>query len=119
MGCRQKRIIMKKLNKIRWWVYVVYLSSKWVFRTNLGDIIIYQKEEYVVGNGVDSMSWTIYRLSDRKRIESAPKKECKKKISFKNYIGSFESGYNFYITNWFGIWCREGIEDWMRGCKIW
>ena len=110
---------MSKLNKFRWWVYIVYLSSKWIFRTNLGDIVIYQKEEYVVSNGVRPMSWTIYRLSDNKRIESALRVDCRKKISFKNIIGSFKSGYRFYMTSWYGLWCRNGIKDWMQNCRIW
>ena len=111
------------LNKLRWKMYIVWLSFKWVRNVNLGDLVWYQGKKYSVSNGVMSNSWRLFDIRTG-NTETAndgwvPRSECKKVKSISNYIGSFKSGYRFYMGYWYDIWIREGIIDWMRGCNIW
>ena len=104
--------------RVKWWFFVVCLSLKWVFRTNLGDKVMYENKEYIVSTGERPQSW---RLSGLVNPDSGwvPRKHCKKVVSFSNFWGSFKSGYRFYMLNWYKSWVAKGIEPWMRGCSIW
>ena len=81
--------MIEKINRLRWWIYVVYLSSKRIFRTQLGTIVIYKGEEYFISNGASPNSWTLQQPNYGKRVESAPRNECKKKLTFKNRKSTF------------------------------
>ncbi len=101
------------MREIKYWLLIIRLSFKWMFRTTLGDEIYYQRNRYMVTNGVCPMTWTLDSKFEAKRIE------CKKIWSLKGMIRSFKRGYNFYMTNWYGIWIMAGIEPWMKDCNIW
>lgn len=112
------RKIMAFFIRIYYWLMIVVLSLKWVPKINLGDIIIYQGKRYFVANGVCAPSWDIQLVGGFERLlihQSKFKKEC----TLKNFMGSFKSGYRFYMTSWYSIWCHSGIEPWMKACNIW
>jgi len=106
------------LNRLRWKIYIAWLSFKLCFQTNLGDWVWYQGKKYNVANGVRIGMWRLNGLRDFEN-SWVNRNECKKVKSISNYYGSFKNGYRFYMTSWYGIWVREGIKDWMRGCRIW
>jgi len=115
------------LNKLRWKVYIIWLSLKWCFQVNLGDEVWYRGLKYNVLNGVHCGEWRLVGPDtfghmvtfDNGRDGWVPRKDCKKVKTLSNYIHSFKSGYWFYMTSWYDIWVREGILDWMKGCNIW
>ena len=108
----------KYLKRAKWWMFVVYLSSKWIFKINLGDRVWYNGKIYVVLNGVREDMW---RLADLPNGDTGwvKRNECRKVWTLKNMIDNFRSGYRFYMGYWFSIWVNVGIENWMRKCKIW
>jgi len=108
--------MIKLVNKLYWWLYICKLSFRWIFNLNIGDIVIYNGQEWEAVQGVCDPSWDFMR--GEKRISLNKNKVIKKK-SLINYIRSYKSGYRFYMQNWYSIWVRNGIEDWMRGCNIW
>jgi len=113
------------ISKVFWWLYVVYLSAKWMFRQNLGNIVIYQGRRWYINNGTAPGVWDLLAprteaiTTKRRKSIHAPRKECKLVKSPSNILCSFRSGYHFYMTSWFRIWYNEGIKPWMRGCRIW
>jgi len=108
---------MKKVfRSIKYWLLVVWLSSKWIFKINLGDSVIYKGEKYIAVQGVSDPYWVIMKGEDRLSVH---KKDFKKEKTIKNFLKSFNSGYRFYMRSWFGIWVNSGIQGWMKGCKIW
>lgn len=105
------------MKHIKYWLLIVGLSIKWMFRVNVMDLVVYNGKQYMVLNGVRADSW---RLDlDNGDQGWVPRSECKKVWTLKNIIGSFKSGYRFYMGYWFDIWVRSGIKPWMKGCKIW
>ena len=37
-----------------------------------------------------------------------------------NYFKNYKQGYNFYMTNWYGIWVNNrDIAPWVRTLSIW
>ncbi len=109
------------MRKIYYWLYIVYLSFKWMLKINLGDKVIWLKDTwpqtYIVTNGIP---YEIWKITDG--IEDAfevPRNECKKIKTIPNYTHSFKSGYRFYMGYWYRIWVRNGIEPWVRKCNIW
>jgi hypothetical protein len=106
------------LNKIRYWIFIVYLSIKWMFKTNLGNYVWYKGKKHIVCNGVISEMWRLGDL-DNGHEGWVPRKECKLVLSADNIFHSFKWGYGFYMGYWYDIWVREGIKDWMKGCRIW
>ena len=103
---------------MKYYLLIVWQSIKWMFRVNLGDFVWYNNKQYVVVNGVRCNSW---RLSNLENDDNGwvLRKDCKKVWTINNMIGSFKSGYGFYMHNWFSIWKRSGIELWMKSCNIW
>jgi hypothetical protein len=112
---------------IYWWLRVVWLALRWIPQVNLGDLVYYKGREWSVCNGVYPNSW---RLQDGQEIPEdskqqgdssgwVPRSECKKVWTVSNVTHSFWSGYSFYMVNWYDIWVRTGIKDWMRDCSIW
>lgn len=111
----------KKMRKLYYWIYIIWLSLKWVPKINLGDKVIWLKDTYaqtyIIINGVCPESWKITDgIEDAFEVKRT---ECKKIKTLPNYINSFKSGYRFYMGYWYSIWVRIGIEPWMRKCKIW
>jgi len=106
------------MNKVLVYFMVLCLSIKWIFKINLGDKAIYQGKKYIVANGVRYGCWRLHRLNngDNGWVKRA---DCKKVITLHNLLGSFKSGYSFYMGNWYRIWVNSGIEPWMKGCSIW
>jgi len=109
---------LKGIRGIFWRSYIIWLALRWMPQINLGDLIWYAGSKYYVFNGVRCESWRLANFDNSdhgwvKRID------CKKVVSIKNYLQSFKSGYNFYMTSWFDIWVTEGIKPWMRACRIW
>ena len=109
---------MAILRKLWYWIFIVYLSSKWVFRVNLGNKVVYKGNVHTICNGVRPYSWRLDNL-DNNDDGWVSRKDCKLVLSFSNLSHSFRSGYQFYMTSWFGIWINEGIKPWMRNCSIW
>lgn len=105
------------INKIYYWLFIVWLSTKWIFRTTLCDDVIYKGKKYSINNGVVCNCWTL--IDDNRHTFEAQIKDCKKVWSLKGMIRSFKSGYFFYMTSWYSIWCREDILPWMKSCQIW
>ena len=107
------------MKKIIYWLLIVWLSIKWIFRITLGDWVIYQGKKYMVANGDVSNCWRLEGYNDNYHLCYVPQKDCKKIWSLKGMIRSFQVGYWFYMTYWYSIWIREDIKHWMRGCNIW
>lgn len=116
-------MIKEKLNRLKWRLFIIWISLRWILKTNLGDIVIYKGKEYFVNNGVVPKHWDLIENKDyykgRECLDNIPHDLCKKKYTLKTMWRSYKSGYNFYMTNWYGIWCRNGVEDWVRRLKIW
>ena len=106
------------MKKIKYKILIICLSIKWMFRINLGDWVIYKNNKYIVCNGVRCDSWRLGALENGHE-GWVLRKECKKVRTIKNMMGSYYFGYQFYMTNWYDIWVRSGIELWMKRCKIW
>ena len=100
-----------------WWLFIVRLSLRWIPRFNIGDKVWYRGEQWSLYQGVYHPKWHLCRGEER--VEFVHESEFRKVRSLENYIGSFRSGYRFYMTAWFKIWVNEGIKSWMRGCNIW
>lgn len=106
------------INTIYWRLFIVWLSLKWCLKINLGDWVWYRGVRYIVVNGVRSNSWRLVYL-DNGHDGWVPRSECRKSWTIRNVIGSFKSGYRFYMTCWYDIWRQEGVKKWMRSCNIW
>lgn len=107
------------MKKLYWKIFIIFLSTKWLFKFNIGDIVIHQGKEYCLTQGVRNPYWNLSAIKNEEYLKDIHKINFRKKKSFKNYIGSFKSGYNFYMTNWFDIWVSNGIQPWMKSCNIW
>lgn len=105
------------LKYVYWKIRIAYLSFKWVFKLNIGDDVIYKGGVYMLSQGVMNPKWNL--VGNGEYLENIHKNDFRKVVSIKNYYRSFKSGWNFYNQNWFGIWMRNGIEDWMKRCNIW
>jgi len=110
-------------NRLKWRLFIIWISLRWIFKTNLADIVIYNGKEYFVNNGVNPGYWDIIEnkayYEGREFLDNIPRKLCKKKYSLKLIWRSYKGAYNFYMSNWYGIWCRNGLEDWHKRLKIW
>jgi len=107
--------------KLYYWLKIIWLSLKWVPRINLGDRVVWLEDSWphscTVINGVCPESWKL--SSPFGDPFSVKRSECRKIRTAQNYLNSFKSGYRFYMGYWFSIWCRRGIEPWVRNCNIW
>jgi hypothetical protein len=106
------------LIRLYWRLRIFFLALRWIPQINLGDMVWYKGNKYRVLNGVRCKSWRLSGL-DNEDDGWVPRCECKKVLSPTNMIDSFRSGWNFYMTSWYEIWCRSGILPWMKRCKIW
>lgn len=111
---------MNLLKAIYWRLRIVHLATRWLFIYNLGDLVLYKGKEWSLIQGVMAPTWSLVRGEggDFERVD-AHESEFRKVRTLRNYVGSFRSGYRFYMTSWYGIWMREGIKPWMLGCNIW
>lgn len=109
---------MKIVMGLRYWLLIVWLSGKWMFRINLSDHVWVNGRKCLVCNGVTSGRWDVRDVKTGERF-SAAYADCRKVWTFGNVLGSFKFGYRFYMGYWFDIWRRQGVEAWMRGCNIW
>lgn len=107
---------MGVLKALYWRTRIVLLAIRWILRNNLGDRVAYQGEEWILIQGVRSPVWTLTRDGERVEVHE---KDFRKVRRLSNYLRSFRWGYRFYMTSWYHIWMREGIQPWMRGCNIW
>jgi len=104
------------MKKLFWWFFVVYLSFKKVFKLNLGDVVWFNGKRWTLVQGASDPYWDLQRGNSRVRVH---RRELKKVKSVKNYLRSFRFNYRFYMTSWFELWVRNGIEPWMKQCRIW
>ena len=88
-------------------VYIIWLGFKWMFKTNLGDWVIYEGKSYQVCNGVVWGCWTLSD-EDGNRIEQADRAKCKKIISIQNLAHDFKYCWYFYTSSWLEIWVNFG-----------
>lgn len=106
---------MKQLIKTYYQIYIRWLAFRWMFQTNLGDLVNHKGRTRAVINGVVPTMWTL----DNPYEEHIQRGECSKVFSISNLYGSYKSGVNFYTGYWLDIWVNQGIKDWMRECAIW
>ena len=105
------------MNKLLWKLRIIWLSLRWIPQVNLGDYVHYRGGIYMVYNGVRCGMWRLGNLDDGKDKHNTgwvKRSDCRKVWSLTNIRHSFRSGYNFYMTSWYDIWCREGIKGWMK-----
>ena len=112
---------MQGILHLYYWLKIVWLSAKCMFRINLGDKVTLLSDNwpqtYTVINGVCSGTWKVTDgIEDAFEVK---REQCRKIITIQNYIGSFRFRYSFYMSCWFDIWCRNGIEPWVKKCNIW
>lgn len=105
------------MNKIKCYLFILWLSFKSIFRINLGDTVLYKNKKYQINNGNIHGCWTI--LDEKLNPIYAKINEVKKVWSFSDIIWDFKSSYKFYMGYWYGIWVSEGIQEWMKKCSIW
>ena len=106
------------IKKLYWKLRIIKLSLGWCWKINLGDLVWYRGKKYPVVNGARPESWRLAYLNNEddgwvKRFE------CGKVWTLENIVGSFKSGYRFYMGYWYNIWIREGVKDWMKSLPIW
>ncbi len=92
---------------VKWWLYIVWLSFKWVWRINLSDQVVYNGQIWTLYQGVNHPRWKMCRGShDDNTWESALVHcdEFRKVWTPRNLWGSFRCGYRFYMGYWFDIW---------------
>jgi len=104
--------------RIKYWLLIVFLSVKWMFKINLGDTVIYQGKRWTAIQGVCNPVWDIVRIGSNEKA-TIDKKYFRKELTVGNLVGSFKSGYRFYMTCWYRIFVNSGIQPWMRNCNIW
>ena len=92
-------------NKIYWRIRIFIFSFRWIFKINLGDYVWYNGDKYIVANGVRCNSW---RLSGLNNNDDGwvKRNECRKSWTPKNIMGSFKSGWRFYMGYWYHIWAN-------------
>ena len=125
---------------IYWWLRVILFSLRWIRRVNIGDKVIYEDRECRLIQGVCDPVWElewdegpvnpkipIYTAdilpgvitTGGRKVARVHRKDFRKVRSLSNYLGSFQSGYRFYMGYWYTIWVYRGIEPWVKACKIW
>jgi len=102
---------------IYYWVLIVLLSIKKIFKINLSDKIWYDGKIYVIWDGTRPGHWKLKNYNVNNGW--VKRKYCKKVKTIHNFLNSFKFGYKFYMGYWFDIWRKGGIKSWMRKCKIW
>ena len=93
--------MIEKYYKLKYKIYIMWISLRWIRKTCLGDIVIYKGEEYFISNGASPYSWTLQQPNFGKRIENAPRIKCIKKKTFNNYFDSYILNYQLKLTQIF------------------
>jgi len=91
--------------KIWYWLVIVWFSFIWIFKINLGDLVWYQGEIYRVLNDSRGNMWRLAGLENNDD-GWVLMKDCRKVLTLKNLLGSFETGYYFY-RGWYRIWVNR------------
>lgn len=104
------------MKKLYWKIYIWVLALRWIPTINIGDQVKYCGKIFTVINGVRAPTWKILREDECVEVREHLFQKVR---TLENYWGSYKSGVRFYMTNWYGIWVRQGIKPWMRGCNIW
>lgn len=110
---------MNILKKIYYYLLILKLSLKSIKKLNLGDEVKYKGNRYILIQGVMNPKWDLSRIGEYEYLENIHKNDFKKVSNPMAWWKSFKHSYDFYMKNWYGIWCRKGIQDWMRRCNIW
>lgn len=105
------------MRRIYYKLFIRWLALRWMFQINLGNRVWHEGELWRVDNGV--AGWTLRRVSDNMRKEYVPREEVKLQITPTNLLSSYRYGVRFYEGYWLDIWVRNGIEDWVKRCRIW
>lgn len=97
------------LLKIRY----LYLGIKNINKLNIGDIVVYNNENYWLSSykstyGDGSDNWSMVNLKTNK-YEIHNEKDFKKIKSFKNIKNAIKGTYRFYMINWNRI-MKENVE---------
>jgi hypothetical protein len=96
-------------------IYIRYLALRFVFKMNLGDEVWHKGRKRTIINWAGCPSMT---LSDPYQ-QYVPLGECKKVMTPANLWHSYSSKVKFYTQSWLDIWVNNGIEPWIKGCRIW
>ena len=126
---KRKFISMTTYFKIKYWLYIIWLSLKAINKTSLGDIVYYKGKEYIIINGAVSDCWTLVKGVGNEidnegqcvcEVTAALRKECRKKLTPMNYLKNIGQRYRFFMSNWYDIWVNDGeIAPWIRSLRIW
>lgn len=94
--------------RIRVYLRIFWLVSKWPFKLCLGDYVRYEGRRWVLYQGVANPHWNLgIPGSSTERRENVHRKDFRKEVSFGNLIHDLRSGYRFYRGYWFDIWVME------------
>jgi hypothetical protein len=104
------------MKAIYWRLFIIRLALRWISKPNLGDEVIYQGRRWTLIQGVCDPVWSLFSGDERIDVH---RDQFRKVPGIRSAWQSFRSGYRFYMTSWYGIWKREGVQPWMRGCHIW
>ena len=108
---------MKYIKRIYWWLFVIRLSLRWIPRLNLGRRVWWRGENWMLIQGVCEPLWDLCRGGEVQKY--IPESEFRAVQNPVEWWWAFKSGYRFFMTCWYRIWLEQGVEPWMRGCKIW
>ena len=87
------------------WVHIVWRALRWMPKLNLGDRVLYEGKEWSLIQGVASPYWDMW--NGITRINHIHKSELHKVRTLRNYLGSFRSGYCFFMVCWYSIWVYD------------
>lgn len=105
--------------KIYYWVFIVLLSlRRTLFAYNLGEKVNIDNSICTLTQGVDKPFWNAV-VNNTTYYHGVHEKNFKKIWTYDNLSNVFRSAYKFYMSNWYDIWVRNGIEDWCKNCNIW
>lgn len=90
-----------------WRIRIMWMALKWVTTLNLGDVVIYKGKRYVLNQGVCSPYWDMGAADGGEYLKRIHENDFTKERTLKNYLGSFRSGYRFFMGYWFDIWARN------------
>ena len=105
------------MRRLYWRLRIAFLALRWIPQLNLGDMVRFDDDVWVLVQGVNRPYWKLHHPG--RGVVQVHKREFRKVWTLGNMWGSFRSGYHFYMTSWYCIWLREGIKPWVRGCDIW
>lgn len=99
--------------KARVYLRIYWLCFKWIFKLNLGDVVVYRGVRYQLIQGVCAPLWDLVLFDEDRptssegREEYVHEREFKKEISLRNVWHDVTSCYRFFKGYWFQIWVNE------------